>query len=238
MGVNAASNAPRMLTSLAEAYRRGAQIVHVNPLVEAAARRTIVPHEILAMATFQSTRTSTLNVQPRIAGDLALLRGVAKHLFERAETDPKAIDREFIERYTTGFEAYRSLVEATSLGGDRAAVRRAEAKDPRAGRGLPQSRSDRHHLVPGRDPAGTRRSTRSARSSTCCCCAATSAARGPARRPVRGHTNVQGNRTCGIDHRPGEAAGSPGWTRPAASPRRGRTGSTPSASSRRCCAAR
>jgi len=37
MGVNAASNAPRMLTSLAEAYRRGANIVHVNPLVEAAA---------------------------------------------------------------------------------------------------------------------------------------------------------------------------------------------------------
>lgn len=43
MGVNAASNAPRMLTALAEAYRRGAQIVHVNPLKEAAARRTIIP---------------------------------------------------------------------------------------------------------------------------------------------------------------------------------------------------
>ena len=50
MGVNAASNAPRMLTSLAEAYRRGAQIVHINPLIEAASRRTIVPHEIVAMA--------------------------------------------------------------------------------------------------------------------------------------------------------------------------------------------
>src|SRR4029077_10109875 len=113
MGVNAASNAPRMLTSLAEAYRRGASIVHINPLVEAAALRTIVPHDILRMATFQSTRTSTLNVQPRIAGDLALLRGVAKHLLESLGTDPKAIDHLFIERHTAGFEAYRPLVEAT-----------------------------------------------------------------------------------------------------------------------------
>ncbi|MFC7472098.1 hypothetical protein ACFQVA_38215 [Actinomadura keratinilytica] len=67
MGVNAASNAPRMLTALAEAYDRGAQIVHVNPLVEAAATRTIVPHDFLDMALFKSTRTSTLNLQVRAA---------------------------------------------------------------------------------------------------------------------------------------------------------------------------
>src|SRR5690349_21545599 len=51
MGVNAASNAPRMLTSLAKAHRRGAQIVHINPLVESAARGTIIPHEVARMAT-------------------------------------------------------------------------------------------------------------------------------------------------------------------------------------------
>ncbi len=68
-GQRPASNAPRMLTSLAEAYRRGASIVHVNPLVEAAARAYDRPHDILRMATFRSTRTSTLNVQPRIADD-------------------------------------------------------------------------------------------------------------------------------------------------------------------------
>ncbi|MFZ8477724.1 hypothetical protein ACO1MN_15795, partial [Staphylococcus aureus] len=68
MGVNAASNAPRMLTSLAEAYRRGAQVIHINPLVEAAATRTIVPHEVLRMGAFRSTPTSTLYLQPRIGG--------------------------------------------------------------------------------------------------------------------------------------------------------------------------
>jgi anaerobic selenocysteine-containing dehydrogenase len=113
MGVNAASNAPRMLTSLAEAYRRGAQIVHINPLIEAASRRTIVPHEIVAMAAFHATKIGTMNVQPRVGGDLALLRGVAKVVLERAQTDPKAIDHEFLQRCTTGFEAYRSLVAAT-----------------------------------------------------------------------------------------------------------------------------
>ena len=113
MAVNAASDAPRMLTSLAEANRRGARIVHINPLIEAASRRTIVPHEFLAMGTLHATKTGTMDVQPRIGGDLALLRGVAKVVLERAETDPRAIDREFLQRFTTGFEAYRSLVEAT-----------------------------------------------------------------------------------------------------------------------------
>jgi anaerobic selenocysteine-containing dehydrogenase len=113
MAVNAASNAPRMLTSLADAHRRGAQIVHINPLIEAASRRTIVPHEFVAMGSLHATKTGNMNVQPRVGGDLALLRGVAKVVLERAETDPQAIDHEFLERFTTGFEDYRSLVEGT-----------------------------------------------------------------------------------------------------------------------------
>src|SRR5260221_425345 len=114
MGVNAASNAPRMLTSLAEAYRRGAQIVHVNPFIEAASRSTIVPHEIPSMMLFQATRIGTLNIQPRIAGDMALMRGAAKHLLEASETDPDAIDWRFIERYTARFASYHTLLENTS----------------------------------------------------------------------------------------------------------------------------
>jgi hypothetical protein len=44
---------------------------------------------------------------------MALLRGVAKVVLERAETDPEAIEREFLQRYITGFKAYPSLVEQT-----------------------------------------------------------------------------------------------------------------------------
>src|SRR5213078_4772735 len=98
-----------MLTVLADAYKRGAQVVHVNPFVEAASTRTIVPHDFGAMATFRTTKTGTMDVQPRIAGDLALLRGVAKAVLEVAENDPTAIDRTFIDTYTAGFEEYRQL---------------------------------------------------------------------------------------------------------------------------------
>src|SRR5713101_5517107 len=87
IGVNAASNAPRMLTALADGVKeRGLKIVHINPIVEAAATRAITPHELLDMALFRSTPLSTLSVQPRIAGDMALMRGIAKHLLEAARS--------------------------------------------------------------------------------------------------------------------------------------------------------
>jgi molybdopterin-dependent oxidoreductase alpha subunit len=203
MGVNAASNAPRMLTSLAEAYRRGAQVVHINPLIEAASRRTIVPHDVLAMASFHATKVGTLNVQPRVGGDLALLRGVAKVVLERAQTDPSAIDHEFLERFTIGFDDYRSLVEQTGwaelvhqsgvaeqairelaevyLGADRTVVAWCLGLTQQE-HGVDTVREIVNLLLLrgniGREGAGPS--------------------------PVRGHSNVQGNRTCGIDHRPGK----------------------------------
>src|SRR5947208_2893599 len=114
MGDNAASNAPRMITWLAEADRRGAQLVHINPLIEAASRRTIVPHEMINMATFHTTKTGTMTVQVRIGGDMALIRGVVKAVLEAAEKDPSVLDREFIEYHTHGFEDYRALVVSTA----------------------------------------------------------------------------------------------------------------------------
>ncbi|WP_367435443.1 FdhF/YdeP family oxidoreductase [Streptomyces celluloflavus] len=202
LGVNAASNAPRMLTALAAAYRRGAQVVHINPLVEAAATRTIIPHDVRSMATCHATPTSTLNLQPRIGGDLALLRGMAKAILEQATSDPRALDREFIDRHTTGFEEYRALCEATPW---REIEKQTEISRPdilKAARIYREADrsivswclgiSQHEHGVDtvreivnllllrgnlGREGAGPS--------------------------PVRGHSNVQGNRTCGIDHRPG-----------------------------------
>jgi len=204
IGVNAASNAPRMLTALAEAHRRGATIVHVNPLVEAGARGTIIPHEAARMATFRSTPTSTVNVQPRIGGDLALLRGVAKALLEAAEDDRDALDHAFLEGHTQGFEDYRRLCAATPW------------SELEQGSGVPAATM--------RDLA--RVYLRSERTIVSWCLGVTQqehavdtireivnllALRGNIGRegagpsPVRGHSNVQGNRTCGIDHRPGES---------------------------------
>ncbi|MFJ2826499.1 FdhF/YdeP family oxidoreductase [Streptomyces sp. NPDC087263] len=203
MGVNAASNAPRMLTALAEAYRRGAQIVHINPLVEAAATRTIVPHDFTGMALNKSTRTSTLNLQPRIGGDMALMRGIAKAVLEQAETDPKALDQEFIDRHTTGFDEYRTRCEETSW-----------------------EEIERQSGVGRDDILKTARVYRDADRSIFSWCLGISqhehgvdtvreivnvlllrgnlGREGAGPSPVRGHSNVQGNRTCGIDHRPTE----------------------------------
>ncbi|MFZ3566270.1 FdhF/YdeP family oxidoreductase [Streptomyces sp. BH097] len=204
MGVNAASNAPRMLTALAEAYARGAQVVHVNPLVEAAATRTIIPHDFKDMALNKATRTSTLNLQVRIGGDMAFLRGIAKAVLEQSASDPKALDREFIDRHTEGFDAYRELCEATpwdeierQSGLSREDILKAARVYGDADRSIISwclGVTQHEHGVDtvreivnvlllrgnlGREGAGPS--------------------------PVRGHSNVQGNRTCGIDHRPTDA---------------------------------
>ncbi|WP_406698686.1 FdhF/YdeP family oxidoreductase [Singulisphaera sp. Ch08] len=204
MGVNAASNAPRMLTALADGVKeRGLKIVHVNPLIEAAATRVITPHEILDMALFRATPTSSLNLQPRIGGDMALMRGIAKYLIEEADTNPKALDRLFIERFTSGFEAYRAVCQATPWdelvrqSGLTLEAIRAAAKIYSESRsciiswclGLSQQENGVDTIREimnvlllrgniGREGAGP--------------C------------PIRGHSNVQGNRTCGVDHRPTE----------------------------------
>jgi molybdopterin-dependent oxidoreductase alpha subunit len=203
MAVNAASNAPRMLTALAQARRRGAQIVHINPLIEAASGRTIVPHEFFAMATKHATKTGTMNVQPRVGGDLALLRGVAKVVLERAETDPKAIDQEFLQRYTTGFEAYRSLVEETGW----AEIVHQSGVEEKAIRELAAAYLGAHRTVVAWCLGLTQQEhgVDTVREIVNLLLLRGNVGReGAGPSPVRGHSNVQGNRTCGIDHRPGK----------------------------------
>jgi molybdopterin-dependent oxidoreductase alpha subunit len=193
-----------MLTSLAEAYRRGASIIHVNPLVEAAATRTIVPHDIARMATFQSTRTSTLNIQPRIAGDMALLRGVAKHLLEAARSDPQAIDRPFIETYTHGFDRYQDLVKATAWNELERQSGVPVAQIREIGEVYRKSQAAIIAWCLGvtqQDHAGD--TIREIVNMLLLRGNIGRPGSGPC--PIRGHSNVQGNRTCGIDHRPSEA---------------------------------
>jgi molybdopterin-dependent oxidoreductase alpha subunit len=200
MGDNAATNAPRMLTWLAEADRRGAQLIHINPLIEAASRRTIVPHEFVNMATFHTTRIGTMNVQVRIGGDMALMRGVGKAVFEIADARPEVLDNQFIDELTTGVADYRAICEATpwdrivhDSGIEEGQIRKLADVYVDSERtiiawclGITQH----DHAVDtireivnvlllrgnlGRPGAGPS--------------------------PVRGHSNVQGNRTCGINNR-------------------------------------
>ncbi|WP_236540273.1 FdhF/YdeP family oxidoreductase [Spiractinospora alimapuensis] len=203
VGVNAASNAPRMLTSLANAHRRGASIVHINPLVELASEKTIVPHEFVSMGTFHATSTGDLNVQPLVGGDLAVLRGVAKAVLEATEANPRAVDHEFIAHHTHDFEAYRRLCAET------------EWRDLERVSGV--SQGEMRHLADIY--------MRSRRTIVAWCLGITQqehgvdtvreivnllllrgniGREGAGPCPIRGHSNVQGNRTCGVTHHPGE----------------------------------
>ncbi len=204
MGDNAATNAPRMLTWLAEAERRGAGLVHINPLIEAGSRRTIVPHEFVDMATFHTTSVGTMKIQVRIGGDMALLRGVAKSVLEAAQGNPALLDREFITHHTHGFDDYRSLVASTPWSDlvDGSGVTEHEI------RGLADSyvTSERVIIAWCLGVTQHEHGVDTVREIVNLLLLRGNIGRegaGPC--PIRGHSNVQGNRTCGIDHRPSEA---------------------------------
>lgn len=205
IGVNAATNAPRMLSALADGVKEhGLKVVHINPLIEVAATTAITPHEIVDMITFRATPTSSLNLQPRIGGDHAIMRGIGKYLFEMYEIDKTSIDTAFIDKYTSGFEAYKACCENTSWEDieKQSAISAAKIKEaaeiyrqaPAAIISWCLGISQQEFAVDtiremvnvlllrgniGRPGAGA--------------C------------PIRGHSNVQGNRTCGIHNDPPEA---------------------------------
>ncbi|MBX9567436.1 MAG: FdhF/YdeP family oxidoreductase [Candidatus Obscuribacterales bacterium] len=204
IGVNAATNTPRMLSALVDGVKEhGTKIVHINPLIEVAATSAITPHEILDMITFKTTVTSSLNLQPRIGGDMAIMRGIGKYLFEKFSSDKSSIDTDFVEKYTDGFEAYKSICESTSW--------------------------DDIELYSGLKADQIRTAAeiyRQAKSSIISWCLGVSqqefgvdtirefvnvlllrgnlGRQGAGPCPIRGHSNVQGNRTCGIHHAPPE----------------------------------
>jgi len=201
LGQNPGSNHPRMLTVLQAAKRRGCAIVSINPLRERALVSFANPQEARGLFGF-GTRLADVFVQVRVGGDVPLLQGVAKCLLEMDDAAPGSVlDRDFIAKYTHGFEAWRAALDARSLaelerrsGVTSAAMRelaelyaRSRAVIACWAMGLTQHEhgvANVQELVNllllrgniGRPGAGP--------------C------------PVRGHSNVQGDRTMGIWERP------------------------------------
>jgi molybdopterin-dependent oxidoreductase alpha subunit len=105
VGQNPGTNHPRMLTALEEAKRRGARIVAVNPLPEAGLlrfRNPQTPRGLVGPGTTLADRFLPV----RVNGDLALFAGVNRLLLEREDADPGTVlDRDFIDKYTDGFAA-------------------------------------------------------------------------------------------------------------------------------------
>jgi molybdopterin-dependent oxidoreductase alpha subunit len=122
-GNNPGTNHPRMLTSLQKAKDQGAKIIVVNPLPEVSLMRVINPNpqdyanplELPFALLGKGQALADLYLPVRVNGDVAAIKGILKDLFEqeRGGSAP-AIDRDFIQSYTEGFEALLADVEAAS----------------------------------------------------------------------------------------------------------------------------
>jgi molybdopterin-dependent oxidoreductase alpha subunit len=105
VGQNPGTNHPRMLTALEEAKRRGAKIVAINPLPEAGLMRFKNPQSVKGVAG-KGTKLADRFLPVRLNGDLALFAAVNKVLAQRDEQDPRGVrDKDFIEKSTEGYAA-------------------------------------------------------------------------------------------------------------------------------------
>ena len=204
IGHNAGTNAPRMMTPLVEARKRGVPIVAVNPMPERALVRFTEPQDIVQMATFGSTEITSEFVHIRIGGDLALIKGMMKVMFEREAAGETVLDHAFIAEHTEGFASLKADIETqdwpaivAASGLDEAQIRRCAEIYIRSnatiicyGMGVTQHQQGSQlvqqiaNLLLLRGNYGKP---------------------GAGISPIRGHSNVQGDRTVGIDEKPSQA---------------------------------
>jgi molybdopterin-dependent oxidoreductase alpha subunit len=197
IGQNPGTNHPRMLTALETAKRRGARIVSANPLPEAGLVRFKNPQSARGLLG-RGTKLTDRFLAVRVNGDLAMFAGVSKALLALEEDAPGTIfDHSFIETYCDGFDeacqGWRDLewpaIEVLSgltreeMEGFAADVVAAKSVVVCWAMGITQHRNavaTIHEIVNflllrgniGRPGAGPS--------------------------PIRGHSNVQGDRTMGI----------------------------------------
>jgi molybdopterin-dependent oxidoreductase alpha subunit len=204
IGQNPGTNHPRMLTTLQAAKRNGTEIVSVNPLREAGLVAFNHPQEAKAMLGLGDSTLASTFVPVRINGDVAFLNGVMKAMLELDASGAPGIDHEFIRERTSGFDGFAAGIReatwsdlAVGAGVGEDAMRELGAKCLASeatiicwAMGLTQHENGVANVQSvvnllllgghfGRPGAGA--------------C------------PVRGHSNVQGDRTVGIWERPPQA---------------------------------
>ncbi|MBO0744309.1 MAG: FdhF/YdeP family oxidoreductase [Candidatus Dormibacteraeota bacterium] len=197
-GQNPGTNHPRMLTALETAKREGgARIVAVNPLPEAGLLRYRNPQHVRGVLG-EGVPIADLFCQIRIGGDMAFFQALGRLLLEEEERRPgEVLDHAFLDRYTDGFDAYARHARELSWETAEAAtgMRRAEIEE--VARLVMQSKRIvvcwAMGLTQHRDAVATIREIVNflllrgnlGRPGAGVC-------------PVRGHSNVQGDRTVGI----------------------------------------
>jgi len=108
MGQNPGTNHPRMLTALEKAKHTGAKIIAINPLHEAGLMAFKNPQTVKGALGF-STQLADLYLQVKINGDMALLKAIEKLLYDAELNEPgKIFDHDFIKKDTTGYQQFIS----------------------------------------------------------------------------------------------------------------------------------
>ena len=201
VGHNPGTNHPRMLSALQQAKRAGAKIVAVNPLPEAGLQAFMNPQEPLALLG-KRTKLADLFLQVRINGDVALFKGILKSLVEAEDREPgSTIDWDYVRANTVGVEALLADVRAASWdtivrasGVERSQIRAAAELARSAQRiiicwclGLSQHRNGPGNVQEVLNLLLLRGAMSKPGAGACC---------------IRGHSNVQGDRTMGVWERP------------------------------------
>ncbi|WP_350577188.1 FdhF/YdeP family oxidoreductase [Pseudomonas sp. HY2-MNA-CIBAN-0224] len=206
LGQNPGTNHPRMLEPLREAVKRGAQVVCVNPLKERGLERFQHPQHPLEMLTNGDRPTNTAYLRPALGGDMALLRGMAKFLLQwerdaQAAGEPAVFDHAFLNEHTAGILDYISSLDDTSwehiveqsgltlVDIERAARMYLKGKNVIMcwAMGITQHRHSVQTIQEIANLMLLRGNIGRPGAGLC---------------PVRGHSNVQGDRTMGINERP------------------------------------
>ena len=208
-GQNPGTNHPRMLHSLRHAADNGASIVTFNTLRERGLERFADPQKPLEVVTSMAGQISSSYYQPNLGGDMAAVRGMVKVLAEThrarlAAGESGLFDQAFISANTEGVEAYLATVDATpwshilsQSGLSEQQIREAAAIYQNAERvictwamGITQHK---HSVDTVREIVNLQ------------LLFGQLGKKGAGLCPVRGHSNVQGNRTMGIDEKPSKA---------------------------------
>ncbi|MHA7181415.1 FdhF/YdeP family oxidoreductase [Arthrobacter sp. MDB2-24] len=197
MGQNPGTNHPRMLTELEACKESGGQIVSVNPLPEAGLKRYKNPQKVKGVAG-KGTEISDQFLQVRLGGDMALLQAVSKRVFEAEAKNPGTVlDHAFLEEHCEGLDELRdylmklddaTVLEATGL--------RIEEIDELAARYLA---ADKVIITWAMGITQQKKGVATIKEIINLLLLRGNIGKpGAGASPIRGHSNVQGDRTMGI----------------------------------------
>lgn len=204
MGHNPGTNHPRMMGTLHELAKKNVPIVVLNPLRERALERFADPQNVIEMATYSSTDIASNYFQVRAGGDAAALKGIIKALLQLEQLKGDVLDKDFIAAHTQGFEALSADIDATDwaeIEKESGLVRqnleqiaelyaKSKATIVTYGMGITQHNKGTANVRLIADLLLMRGNMGKPGAGIC---------------PLRGHSNVQGNRTVGITEKPSAA---------------------------------